>query len=90
MDKNFKAGDLVRYIKHIDPDVDHLEFEIDKTYKVRQVDGYHRLFVEGTGIFLFKNQVGLPRIRNTKLARKIYPDYREEGEWLYADNKKDN
>ena len=81
----FKVGDVVRYVGNYNERLYGRKFTIVGIDD--QSDCPYRLEVTTveslTGTFdCYEKSLEHIRIKNTKLARRLYPDYKEDGEWL--------
>jgi hypothetical protein len=93
----FKAGDKVIYVKHCD-EPNYIEddmdtFTIGKEYVIERIRndalGCSWYDFEGIGRGVWEDQVE-GRIKNTKLARKMYPEHKVIDEnWIYKGVKND-
>ena len=77
----FKVGDRVRFIKKTSQMVNY-----GAIGEILSIDGSYRAsinFYENSGNnHRGLDEIELVRIKNTKIARKLYPHYKEDGEWL--------
>jgi hypothetical protein len=58
------------------------EVELWEEYDEYEHIGYDEEYRKADYTFALENQLQTVKIRNTKLARKVYPTAEEEGEWL--------
>jgi hypothetical protein len=80
-----KVGDSVRYLHH-DCEADENHFEIGEIYTITRIEeeDFFLFFIIGNeDLHIYDDQVELvKKVKDTKLARKMYKNYKVEGEYL--------
>ena len=86
----FKAGDRVRILDA--GDFDHLVGKVRTIVSISDLATFPYILdvpknSVGGDLLFNDEELELARIKNTKIARKMYPHYEENGEWLIVKEK---